>query len=75
MTSIKYTKLPMADDSEDSDSRRMTFDYSSAFTFEEKGNFGSKYKSAFTYGVNDVSKLKPSVIGKCTFSNRRHVFL
>ncbi|BFZ09740.1 hypothetical protein BsWGS_12779 [Bradybaena similaris] len=56
----------MADDSEDSDSRRMTFDYSSAFTFEEKDNFGSKYKSAFTYGVNDASKVKSSVVAAPT---------
>lgn len=35
------------------ESGSLTFDYSSAFTYENKENISRKYKSYFTYGTGD----------------------
>ncbi|XP_035828856.1 stomatin-like protein 1 [Aplysia californica] len=54
-SSVKYSRLPMGD-GEDS----LTFDYSSAFSFEEKGESSWKYRSAFTYDNNRDKSQDPS---------------
>ena len=41
---MKYSRLPMSDYEE-----RVSFDYSSAFTYGQSGHDTSKYQSAFTY--------------------------
>ncbi|XP_025098054.1 stomatin-like protein 1 isoform X2 [Pomacea canaliculata] len=48
--SFRYSRVPTQDMME---SGSLTFDYSSAFTYENKGNISRKYKSYFTYGTGD----------------------
>ncbi|GFO42653.1 stomatin-like 1 [Plakobranchus ocellatus] len=46
MASVKYTRLTSEGDDED----RIKFDFSSAFTYEDKARARENYKSVFTYG-------------------------